>query len=280
MTRAEENVFVILSAFRERASERKVRLFACACCRYIWNWLSDQRSRRAIETVERFADGLANTDELDAVREEASRAMVSFYPRPEQNAPRSARAIQRREHEATFAAAEAAGPAVPCEDIIFRVCRAAVAAAEQEVWVLADTTTARADQARGKPGFRVQRSAAREARGRANRSVTAARRNAESKAMAYQGNVLRDLLDPLSTGQRCLDLAWLTWNDGIVVKLAETIYEQRDLPSGLLDSARLAVLADALQEAGCTNQDMLSHCRNGGTHIRGCWAVDLLLGKQ
>jgi hypothetical protein len=76
------------------------------------------------------------------------------------------------------------------------------------------------------------------------------------------------------------DPALLSWNNGIVVKLAQAIYDERELPSGILDSARLAVLADALEEAGCTNQDMLSHCRNGGTHIRGCWAVDLLLGKQ
>lgn len=40
------------------------------------------------------------------------------------------------------------------------------------------------------------------------------------------------------------------------------------------------MLADALEEAGCTNQDMLSHCRNGGTYVRGCWVLDLLLGKH
>ena len=42
----------------------------------------------------------------------------------------------------------------------------------------------------------------------------------------------------------------------------------------------LPILADALEEAGCANQDLLAHCRHSGEHVRGCWAVDLLLGKE
>ena len=45
------------------------------------------------------------------------------------------------------------------------------------------------------------------------------------------------------------------------------------------DYGGLPVLADALEEAGCTDTDLLAHCRSGGGHLRGCWAVDLLLGK-
>ena len=47
-----------------------------------------------------------------------------------------------------------------------------------------------------------------------------------------------------------------------------------------LDPDRLAVLADALEEAGCDNADLLSHLRGPGPHVRGCWALDLLLGKE
>jgi hypothetical protein len=43
---------------------------------------------------------------------------------------------------------------------------------------------------------------------------------------------------------------------------------------------RLPILADALEDAGCDNGDILSHCRSPGPHVRGCWAVDLILGKQ
>ena len=71
----------------------------------------------------------------------------------------------------------------------------------------------------------------------------------------------------------------LRWNDGLVKRLARAVYEERSL-QGTFDHDRLAVLADALEEAGCTNQDMLSHCRNSRMHVRGCRAVDLILGKQ
>ena len=56
-------------------------------------------------------------------------------------------------------------------------------------------------------------------------------------------------------------------------KLAEAIYEERAFD-------RLAVLADALEEAGCTNPDILGHLRGPGPHVRGCWVLDCLLGKS
>jgi hypothetical protein len=51
-------------------------------------------------------------------------------------------------------------------------------------------------------------------------------------------------------------------------------------PSGHLDNARLAVLSDALEEAGCSDADILSHLRSPGPHVRGCWVLDLVLGKS
>jgi hypothetical protein len=42
----------------------------------------------------------------------------------------------------------------------------------------------------------------------------------------------------------------------------------------------MPILADALEDAGCTNQDILAHCRAGGEHVRGCWVVDLLTGRE
>jgi hypothetical protein len=71
--------------------------------------------------------------------------------------------------------------------------------------------------------------------------------------------------------------AWLT---STVVSLASVAYEQRNLPSGGLDAKRLGVLADALEDAGCTNADILWHLRSAGVHVRGCWALDLLLSKE
>jgi hypothetical protein len=62
--------------------------------------------------------------------------------------------------------------------------------------------------------------------------------------------------------------------------LAQAAYDQRVLPSGELDLARLAVLSDALEEAGCDDAELLGHLRSPGPHVRGCWVVDLLLGKE
>ncbi len=66
------------------------------------------------------------------------------------------------------------------------------------------------------------------------------------------------------------DPAWLT---STVSALATGIYTERAFD-------RLPILADALQDAGCDNEDILSHCRGPGPHVRGCWAVDLLTGRQ
>jgi hypothetical protein len=65
-----------------------------------------------------------------------------------------------------------------------------------------------------------------------------------------------------------------------VLSLARSAYDERSLPSGHLDLGRLAVLADALEEADCSEPAILSHLRSPGPHVRGCWALDLLLGKS
>jgi hypothetical protein len=74
-----------------------------------------------------------------------------------------------------------------------------------------------------------------------------------------------------------IDPVWLT---STVTNLAQSAYEERTLPSGELDPARLAVLSDALEETGCDNAYILRHLRGPGPHVRGCWVVDLLLGKD
>jgi hypothetical protein len=75
--------------------------------------------------------------------------------------------------------------------------------------------------------------------------------------------------------------AVLAWNDATVVRLAQAAYDERDMPAGTLDNGRLAVLPDALAEAGCSDADILGHLWGGpGPHVRGCWVVDQLLGKE
>jgi hypothetical protein len=92
--------------------------------------------------------------------------------------------------------------------------------------------------------------------------------------------VVRDLLGPLPFRTVTIPAAVLEWHDGCVVKLATSIYEEREMPSGALNAGRLAVLADALEEVGLSDQEVLQHFREqGAVHHRGCWPIDLLLGK-
>jgi hypothetical protein len=83
-----------------------------------------------------------------------------------------------------------------------------------------------------------------------------------------QSDFLRDIFGnpfrPIS-----LDPAWLTTD---VLALARGIYDERAFD-------RMPILADALQDAGCDNANVLNHCRGDGPHVRGCWVVDLVLGK-
>ncbi len=91
--------------------------------------------------------------------------------------------------------------------------------------------------------------------------------------------LLRDVLGNPFHPPQPLPASLLRWHDNIIPRMANAIYEERHLPSGHLDPARLAVLADALEEVGCTDADLLGHLRGPGPHVRGCWVVDLLLGK-
>jgi hypothetical protein len=93
--------------------------------------------------------------------------------------------------------------------------------------------------------------------------------------------MLRDVFGPLMYREVHIDSPILKWNDGILGKMATTIYEERSLPDGRLDSVRLAILADALEEAGCDIGEIIQHCRQQGqVHVKGCWVIDLLLGKS
>ena len=91
-----------------------------------------------------------------------------------------------------------------------------------------------------------------------------------------QSCLIRDIFGnpfrPVSVGP-----SWLTQS---VNRLARAAYDERLFPSGELAPERLAVLSDALEEAGCDDSAILGHLRSPGPHVRGCWAVDLLLGRS
>jgi hypothetical protein len=112
-------------------------------------------------------------------------------------------------------------------------------------------------------------------------------RTASADAVARAGWVTyREALHAEARNQACLlrevlgnpfrpapfDPAWVAANDGAVRKLAESVYEERAFD-------RLPILADALEDAGCSDAELLDHVRTGGEHVRGCWVVDLCLGR-
>jgi hypothetical protein len=93
-----------------------------------------------------------------------------------------------------------------------------------------------------------------------------------SVSPAWTADLLRELFgNPFR--RPALEGSWLAWGDGVVPALARGIYEE-------MSFERLPVLGDALEEAGCADEQVLAHCRRPGPHVRGCWLVDLVLGRE
>jgi hypothetical protein len=93
--------------------------------------------------------------------------------------------------------------------------------------------------------------------------------NGKLAGQQAQANILRDIFgDPF-----CPVTCDPEWRTSTVLALAQGIYDERAFD-------RMPILADALQDAGCDNAEILDHCRGPGPHVRGCWVVDLLLGKS
>jgi hypothetical protein len=211
---AETNPYPLLCHLRDRASERKLRLFVCGCWRRFWHLLTDERTRQAVAVGERHADGLAGADELATARQAPGPWGVEV-------------------------AWTGLGRLWPYRDSSWTSDMAETVASAAGVWGSAAWETAREAAAR------------------------------------LQCAIVRDLFgNPFQPVT--LDPAWLTAD---VVALARAASAERILPRGELDPARLVVLADALEEAGCTEQALLDHLRGPGRHVQGCFALDLLLGK-
>jgi hypothetical protein len=100
--------------------------------------------------------------------------------------------------------------------------------------------------------------------------VHATRLAARDAEVACQAALLRDIFGPLPFRQVMVEPSWLT---PPVVALATTIFDDRRWDE-------MPVLGDALQEAGCTDAELLAHVRGPGPHTKGCWAVDALLNKE
>jgi hypothetical protein len=253
------------------ASDRELRLFAAACCRSVWAWVSDERLRGCVEAAESFADGLSSEDEFKSAADEAWDAVMLPYQAPDAETPVSA----------WYAARAAAGLGDIRSDSAPEVAlytawkTAAVLATDGLGWcdpswdeVLRNAWAAHRREIPDADAWPDLRSDAAYEVGwdsfTAFPGWASERREQARRLRDLFGNPFRPVI---------LDPTWLCWNDGATVKIAQSLYDGRRF-------TELPILADALEDAGCTDRAVIEHCRAGGGHVRGCWVVDLLLGKK
>jgi hypothetical protein len=203
---------IMLKFVRETISDRKLRLFAVACCRRIWHLISSEQGRNAVEVAERFAEGTATLGKLKAARLTAGRSGVTV---------------------AKNVAVESA-----------------LTAAKRTAWEAQVLAAVAAYEAAGRP------------------TSLGVRDQAWDDATRAHCDLIRDLINPFNPSS--LSPAWV---NRTVRQIAEAIYAERAFD-------RMPILADALEDAGCTEEQILTHLRDSGPHARGCWLLDLLLGKS
>lgn len=208
----------MLTFARGKASPRKLRLFAAACCRRIWEYM-DSFGQQATELAEQFAD------------ETTTRQVLVRH---------------RRQYS---------GPSQECS-------LAALAAIRDNAWAAAAFAGgyAAGEWASVSTGYRPTGTDPWP-------SLPQSWRDRVAEEKAVQTQIARCIFGCLfkhdcicrETQEVCL--------------LARSVYEEPAFD-------RLSTLAEALEETGCTEAGILNHCRSPGPHVRGCWVVDLLLGKQ
>jgi hypothetical protein len=222
---------LLLEFLQGKASDRKLRLYAVACFRGVWDSITNVSSQEAIQVLERYAEGQATAHELGQANWSAEAAIFDFDRR-----------LERYEREQNGIRKGW----LPLEDAI------------ESPFVLT------------KEGNEISLDRAS--------YIAAAIERATSESSFIDTQVDRSILDihlihdifgnPFRPSS--LKPAWLTPN---VVGLANGIYDDRAFD-------RLPILADALEEAGCDDEEILLHCRRPGEHVRGCWVVDLLTGRK
>jgi hypothetical protein len=254
-----------LAVLSGKATERKCRLLEIACLRTLfWHLLTDTRSRTALEVADRHADGAATPDEVERAYGEASAAFEEmrrrYFP-VHGGAPRSFSGgpVSAAQHVSHLLIDWTGGRFHPYRSVA-NAHWSLTAAYPLPEYPPADETDDEEDD---------------EAYDEAREAGFAIMHAAEPLVCRMVREVFGNPFRPVA-----LDPSWLTWSDSTVRKLAEAAYNERQLPEGTLDPSRLALLADALEDAGCTEAHLLHHLRSPGPHCRGCWAADLVLGKE
>jgi hypothetical protein len=225
--------------------KRKLRLFSCACYRSLWAHLKDERSRKVIEVAEQVAEGQADGKQLKEAQSQAEWAAEVAHE--------SARQAFLTAWTTSHCNADATRTACLPFNVTAEAASAIYAVGNAPAW---DAASAAATHFVGSEGVCL--------------SLTPKERCA----------LLRDLFGNPFHPAPAIDPTWLNWRGGLLPRLAQAIYEEKALSDGTLDRGRFTILADALEEAGCAREEMLSHCRGPGPHVRGCWVLDQLLRKE
>lgn len=198
------------------ASNRKLLLFSCACCRRVWDKLDSLLCHPLVEAAERFADDLRHSSELTEIGQELWE----------------------------FVQSEKAADRVKC----WSAFGAAFSLRYAPSWSVKHTSIV-ANSIR--------------------RSVGTACPDLAIQEMQQQVSLLCDILgNPFRLSS--FDPRWRTSS---VLDLVQTTYASRSFDL-------MPILADALMDAGCADEETINHCRREGGHVRGCWVIDLTLGKS
>jgi hypothetical protein len=229
---------------RKRGGPRRLQMFRCACCRSIWDLLQNKLIREAVEVSERYADGAARRAELELARSAAEAVGIA--------AANQVAEVSQQHPEGSAAWREA------------RVHSAAASAVTGTMWTQYVVQATRAVT----QAARLARSA-RAAAGLVGEDAARQEAAAWRAEAAVQAALIRCIFGNLPRPVS-FDPAWRT---PTAVALARAIYHERAFD-------RLPILADALEEVGCPIQQVLNHCRQPGEHARGCWVVELVLGKD
>jgi hypothetical protein len=239
---------------RYPVSERKLRLFVCACVRRIAHLLPLDEHRQLLARAETFAEGEIDGFDLEKAEQECDFAVHarlkagSRWLGHERDAIAAVHMVHRT---------EAAGR-------LGSLASATLAWAGARVWeryVQSLGGVLRVRPAEFAPLEAVVRTC--------DRPYLLAECAAET---ARHAELLRDIVgNPFRASEP--EPYWLFWNNGVVAEIAQAIYDGQRFEE-------FPILADALEDAGCQDTNYLSHCRSSTLHARGCWVIDRLLGKE
>jgi hypothetical protein len=193
----------MLKFLKGQASDRKLQMFGCACCRRVWHLLGT-KCHAVIKAVESFADGHASMERV----EQAYRGIRNNFGR---------------------------------ETHLWSCVEELRSASETDAVVRVSEAVVRDAFAGGR----------------------------QIQELKNQTELLRDIF-----GNPFRPVTILPeWRTSTVLALSQGIYDEKAFD-------RMPILADALQDAGCDNEQVLGHCRGPGPHVRGCFVMDACLGKQ